>query len=207
MLRVVLSSSAAVRLDAARAFLDKHSPGAELLIVGASRGAADDLARDVAGARGATFGLHRFSLTQLAARLAAPALAERRLAPTTALGVQAVAARVLFESSAEGSLGYFHDVAPAPGFPRALARTLEELALATASAADLRRLPQSGPDLADLFERFEAQFEAASAVDRARLFGAATQAASAAGGPYAGCPLLLLDVAIANRTERALVAA
>ena len=207
MLRIVHSSSAAVRLDAARGFLDKHSSGAELLIVAASRGAADDLAREAAGARGATFGLHRFSLTQLAARLAAPSLAAGRLAPTTPLGVQAVAARVLFESSAEGSLAYFHDVAPAPGFPRALARTLEELALAGASTADLRRLPQGGPDLADLFERFEAQFEAAAAVDRARFFSAATQAAVAPGGPYARCPLLLLDVQVGSRTERALVAA
>src|SRR5947207_836150 len=207
MLRVVLSSSAAVRLDAARGFLDKHSSGAELLIVAASRGAADDLAREVAGAHGATFGLHRFSLTQLAARLAAPSLAAGRLAPTTPLGVQAVAARVLFESSADGSLAYFREVAPAPGFPRALARTLEELALAEASAADLRRLPQGGPDLADLFERFEAQFEAAAAVDRARFFSAATQVAAAPGGPYARCPLLLLDVPVASRTERALVAA
>jgi CRISPR/Cas system-associated exonuclease Cas4 (RecB family) len=207
MLRVILSSSAAIRFDAARAFLDKHSSGAELLIVGASRGAADDLARGSAAARGATFGLHRFSLTQLAARLAAPSLARGRLAPTTPLGVQAVAARVLFESAAEGSLAYFHDVASAPGFPRALARTLEELALADASAADLRRLPHSGRDLADLYERFEAQFEAASAVDRARFFNAATQAAASPDGPYVKCPLLLLDVPIAGRTERALVEA
>src|SRR5437867_1050402 len=121
MLRVILSSSAAIRLDAARTFLDSQGPAAEVVIVGASRGAADDLARDVAGARGATFGLHRFSLTQLAARLAAPALAASRLAPTTPLGVQAVAARVLFEADGDGSLAYFRDVAASPGFPRALA--------------------------------------------------------------------------------------
>src|SRR2546425_9746789 len=107
MLRVILSTSAAVRLDAARTFLEGHPPAAEIVIVGASRGAADDLARDVAGARSATFGLHRFSLTQLAARFAAPTLAASRLAPTTPLGVQAVAARVLFEAYGEGSLMYF----------------------------------------------------------------------------------------------------
>ena len=57
MLRVVISTSAAVRLDAAREFLAGRPPASELAIVGASRGAADDLARDVARRVGATFGL------------------------------------------------------------------------------------------------------------------------------------------------------
>src|SRR5205823_3703602 len=92
-------------------------------------------------------------------------------------------------------------------FPRALARTLEELALAGAGAAVLRNLRDSGPDLADLLDRFEAQFESASAVDRARFFRAATDAAAAAHGPYAGCPLALLDVPVASRTEGDFVAA
>src|SRR5262249_25839577 len=100
-----------------------------------------------------------------------------------------------------------HEVASAPGFPRALARTLEELALAGASAGELRRLPQSGPDLAELYERFEAQFEAAAAVDRARFLAAAAHAATTPNSPYARCPLLFLDVAASSRTERALVVA
>ena len=207
MMRVILSTSAAARLDAARAFLERFPPAAELLIVGASRGAADDLARELAAMRGASFGVSRFSLTQVAARLAAPSLAADRLAPTTPLGVQAVAARVLFEAQRDGSLTYFTDVSRAPGFPRALARTLEELALAGAPAGDLRRLRDSGPDLADLLDRFDAQFESASAVDRARFFRAATRAAAAARGPYANGPLLLVDVPVASRTERDFVAA
>ena len=64
----------------------------------ASRGAADDFVRDLARTRSATFGLYRFSLTQLAARFAAPFLARERLAPTTGLGVQAVAARAFATS-------------------------------------------------------------------------------------------------------------
>jgi hypothetical protein len=86
-MRIVLSSSAAVRLDAARQFVLDSPPAAEVLVVGATRGAADDLVRALAGARGATFGLYRFSLTQLAARLAAPLLAADRLSPATALGI------------------------------------------------------------------------------------------------------------------------
>ena len=51
--------------------------------------------------RGATIGLHRFSLTQLAARLAAPILAAERRAPATYLGSEAVAARATFEAQRE----------------------------------------------------------------------------------------------------------
>ncbi|HUC99760.1 MAG TPA: hypothetical protein VMR88_14820, partial [Candidatus Polarisedimenticolaceae bacterium] len=71
------SGSAAVRLRQARHFLDQFEPGAEVLLLGASRGSVDDLARAIALERGATFGLHRFSFTQFAARLAALELASR----------------------------------------------------------------------------------------------------------------------------------
>jgi CRISPR/Cas system-associated exonuclease Cas4 (RecB family) len=210
MVRLVTSSSAAARLAAARRFVLDTSPGSELLIVSASRGAADDLARDLARPRGATFGLYRFSLTQLAARLAAPRLALARLSPATALGVQAVAARALFDATTDGSLTYFTPVAGMPGFPRALARTLEELALATVAPATLRAAPEVGADLADLFDRFEARFQSASAVDRAAFLRAAAEAAAdptRGAHPYAACHLLLLDVPVAAAVERAFVEA
>ena len=76
----------------------RTAPG--VLIVSASRGAADDLARAVAVARGGAIGLHRFSLAQLAARLAAPVLAARGIAPVTFIGAEAVAARATFEARA-----------------------------------------------------------------------------------------------------------
>jgi hypothetical protein len=88
MLQIITSSSAAVRIHAARQFLLDSPPATDTLIVSASRGAADDFARDVGRSRGgSTFGLYRFSLTQLAARLAAPLLARDRVTPTTALGM------------------------------------------------------------------------------------------------------------------------
>src|SRR5580765_8525896 len=210
-MRVVLSSSAAVRLGAALTFVFDASPGTpgsadtEFLIVAASRAAADDFARTVARARGATFGMHRLSLTQLAARLAGPLLARDRLAPTTPLGVQAVAARALFDATRDGALSYFAPVANAPGFPRALARTLEEVSLAMVPAAAIRGLGDGGGDLAALLERFDEQFDAASAVDRSRFLSAATRAVAEHTNPYAQCRLLLLDVPIANATERAFV--
>ena len=206
MLNVLESASATRRLAAASAFIDRFPRDAEVLIVSASRGAADDLAREIGRVRGATFGLYRFSLTQLAARLAAPALAADRLSPTTPLGMEAVAARALFEAAGEGTLTYFQPVAATPGFPRALARTLEELSLAGSSAAALRRLPDGGPDVADLLERFDAQLELASAVGRARFFKTAARAA-ADGALYARCPLVLIDVVVSSAAERAFVSA
>jgi len=203
MVRLVTSTSAAMRLDAARRFVLDALPSTELLIVGASRGAADDFARSLARGRAATFGLHRFSLTQLAARLAAPLLTRDRLSPTTALGVQAVAARALFDAEHDGTLAYFAPVAGMPGFPRALARTLEELALAMMSTEALRGVDGGGRDLADLAERFEQQFERVSAIDRAAFLRTATRAAADPRQPYAASRLLLLDVAIGNATERA----
>src|SRR5262245_55352313 len=128
-MRVVLSTSADRRLTAARRFIEALPPTTEILIVGASPGAADDFARSLALHRGATFGLYRFSLTQLAARFAMPRLARLGLLPATALGTRAVAARVLFDSVQDAALSYLAPVAATPGFPRALARTLEELAL------------------------------------------------------------------------------
>src|SRR6185436_6165075 len=84
-LRIVESSEAARRLEAAHAWLTAHAERGAV-IVGASRGAADDLARALAKSRGGVLGLHRFSFTQLAAHLAAPALAARGAVPVTRIG-------------------------------------------------------------------------------------------------------------------------
>lgn len=204
-MRIVLSTSAAIRLDAARQFVLESPPAAEVLVIGATRGAADDFVREVAAARGATFGLYRFSLTQLAARLAAPRLAADGLSPATALGIEAVAARAVYDADTEASLQYFGPVASSPGFPRALARTLEELAQAAVPAGRLDGVSAGAPDLADLLGRFEAQFDAASTVDRAVFLRAATDAAGNPSGACASCRLVLLDLAIANAAERAFV--
>src|SRR5512142_3179453 len=152
----VQSGSAAIRLREARRFLDQFEPGAEVLLLGASRGAVDDFARAVSLERGATFGLHRLSVTQLAARLALMELAARERAPATALAHEAVATRAGFEAQRDGTLGYFSPVARTPGFPKALARTLLELRLAAVEKGELAGLPRSGPDLAALLDRVDA---------------------------------------------------
>ena len=89
----VQSGSAAVRLREARRFLEQFEPGAEVLLLGGSRGSVDDLARAISIERGATFGLHRLSFTQLAPRLAVMELASRARSHETP-GHEAVATPV-----------------------------------------------------------------------------------------------------------------
>ncbi|HUR33760.1 MAG TPA: PD-(D/E)XK nuclease family protein [Vicinamibacterales bacterium] len=206
-MRVIQSSSAAIRLDAARRFLLEAPPSAETLVLGATRGAADDFVRAVATGHGATFGIYRFSLTQLAARLAAPLLAADRLSAATALGIEAVAARAVYDAQGAGVLTYFGPVAASPGFPRALARTLEELSLAAVSGRHLHGASAGASDLAELLARFEAQFDAVATVDRAAFLAAATHAAADADGSYARCRLVLLDLAVTSTAEAAFVRA
>jgi len=62
--------SAAERIAALAEFIRSFAAATELLLVGSSREAVDDLVQGLAHTSGATFGLHRFSFTRLAARLA-----------------------------------------------------------------------------------------------------------------------------------------
>src|SRR5919198_3459461 len=176
MLEAFQSSSASERLRAAGAFVERFPAGTEVLIVGASRDAADDLARRVTAARGASFGLHRVSLTQLAVRFAAAEMARLGVAPATALGAEAVAARVSFEALRERALGYFAPVARFPGFAQALAATLGELRLGGGGASALERLDGPARDVAELARRFEAQLEEGKVADRTALLKIATRA-------------------------------
>src|SRR5262245_66537405 len=100
---VVRSSSARARLRAARTFVEQFRPDTELLVVAATRGAADDFARQIARER-ATFGLHRFSLTELAARAAAIRLTAAGRLPATSANAEAIAARAAFDA-VRGEIG------------------------------------------------------------------------------------------------------
>src|SRR5262249_45834615 len=169
-MHVVVSSSASVRLDAAREFLAGHPAGSEVVVIGASRGAADDLPRDMARRSGATFGLTRFSLTEVAARAAAAGLARTRRVPGSTAGAEAMAARAVFDARAAGELAYFGPVASLPGFPKALARTVHELRLTGVTADRLRATADpSISDLAELLTRIEEQLATRGADDRSAL--------------------------------------
>jgi hypothetical protein len=202
--RVSVSSQSADRLASARDLVRGCRPGTRVLIVGASRGAADDLAREVAMASRATFGLDRLSLTQLAARSALVALAADGRTPSTGLGAEAVAARAVFDARQAQALRFFAPVSAMPGFPRALARTLQELRLARVDRDVLPSLRPSGPDLSELLSRFEAGFEDAASVDRAELFRMAARVVRVS--PPAEV-VVLLDPVLEHPVERELVEA
>lgn len=206
MLQVLESPSAAERIAGATEFVQSFPSAAELLLVGSSREAIDDLVRGLAHRNGATFGMHRFSFTQLAARLAALKLALDGLAPGTSLGNDAVAARAVYEALATGELKYFSPVARLPGFVRATASTLGELRSAAVSADDLEPLEASARDNAALLRRFEEQLVSASIADRTALLRAATETVQV-GAALARCPTLFLDVPIHSAAERNLLAA
>src|SRR5262245_53054157 len=206
MLRVVVSTSASARLRAARHFLQQLPPATETLILGATRGAADDLVRGVAREAGATFGLTRFSLTELAAKAASVATADRR-APATRSAADAVAARAVFDAMAAGELEYFTPVAAMPGFSRAVARTAHELRLGRISTGDLSDRDPASTDIARLLSRIESQFGEAAVNDRAALFSVARAAIASGQTPWAQRPIVLLDVPVDSVVERQFVAA
>src|SRR5690554_6217199 len=97
-IRVIESSSTARRLDAARSFVRAHPPATEILLLGTTREAIDDFVRELSIESGATFGLHRFTLSQLAARLAEPTFAARGLAPCSGVANEALVTRAAFET-------------------------------------------------------------------------------------------------------------
>ncbi len=132
------------------------------------------------------------------------ALAADGQTPSARLGAEAVATRAAFDARRDGSLSYFGPVADTPGFPRALARTLQEIRLSEVEGRSLASLPLAGPDLANLLERFESLFRGASTVDRAELFRAAARLARR---QRVADVVVLLDVSIDHPALRDFVAA
>ncbi len=208
MIRILLSASNADRLSVAQEFVRSFPPATERLLIGGSREAVDHLVREVSVSEQATLGLHRFSLTQLAARLATTQFAGLGLVHSTSLGAEAVAARATFEVLERARLGYFQPVARRPGFARALASTVDELRLAGVEPTSLAELEEAGCDLAELLEAVENQLKNASVADRAMLFRTAARAAmQVEGEPYRLLPIVMLDVPISSAAQQDFVRA
>ncbi|MBS1152351.1 MAG: hypothetical protein H6Q89_4049, partial [Myxococcaceae bacterium] len=126
---IFISSSAALRVERAEAWLGHRAADCELLLVGGSAEGASDLARAFALKGGATFGWNRLSLRRLSLSLAERALLEAGLTPATPLAIEAIWIRVVHQLGQAGKLGRFAAVSEQPGLPRALARTVEETRL------------------------------------------------------------------------------
>ena len=200
--RLLLSESAARRLEAARGWLASElAEAGEVVLLAPSRGAADDLLRQSCNAGAGVFGVHRLSPLKLASELATRGLAERGLAPVSALGVEALAARAIARAHADGALGYFAPVAEAPGLVRALAATLRELRADEVDGDDLTATGPPGRDLAVLLGLYREELERWSLADDALLFELARDISEDGGHGLLDLPLLLLDISPRGAVE------
>ena len=206
--RLIIAHDSATRLWAAAEWLNDYPPDAEIQIVSSTREAGDEFVRNAAFKSGARFGLTRFTLNHLAASLAATELARAGLVPASGLALIAVAARSIHLLHRAGRLSYFKPVAEKPGFPVAVARTLEELRMNDADVKSLQKLPRGGADVAALAESVASELDEAKIADRARVFEAAiTVVERKAPHHPVGLPLLLLDVQLNSSREAKLIAA
>jgi ATP-dependent helicase/nuclease subunit B len=205
MLKVLISPAASDRLSAAAQFLSGFPHAAEIFIIGGTRAAADDFVRQYARLQGATFGIHRFSLVQLAARISALRLAANGQVPCSALGIEAAVVRAVHDAHSNGSLQYFSSVALLPGFAKAVRATTSELRAAGIAADDLEHLPPPASDVSSLLAAIDGQLAAAHLVDMASVMRTAASALRDNEVSLASAPVLLLDVAIHSKTECELV--
>ncbi len=178
-------------------FLAAHRE-AEVLVVGSSRGAADDFIRSVAPY--GILGVHTVTFTQLVTTLASEEVAERSLTPLSQLSQEALAARVVHENLAK--LDYFGPVAGMPGFVKALASTLNELRLEAVDLSALERCGQPGPDLVRLALAYDAELTERGLVDWSMLLNLAASAATRRQHPWTRLPMLWLDLPVRHARHR-----
>jgi len=195
-IRTLKSTSYAALQPEISAFLDEHR-GREVLIIAAVRSTADDLVWSTSG-RGLV-GVHRFTVTQLAALLAANHLAEKKRKIASAFVSEAIAARVAYEVRQKNSWTYFGDVAGMPGFPKALARTLTELRFNAVKASKLRDISVVGKDLSIALNEYDRQLENGVIADVPEIYDAAINVARHHRHRFLDLPIVLLDVPIRNQ--------
>ncbi len=163
------------RIARARAWLAARSPAEELLIIGASLDAANELAPGVVQTSGSAFGWHRFTLAQLAATLSAPKMAARGIVSVDRLGVQAIVCRVVHTLSSSGGLGRYASISQTPGFSRAIASVLTELRLARLAPEALGKV---APDMLFLLRAYEAELAEGKLTDWPGMMAVAAETAS-----------------------------
>jgi len=141
-------------------------------------------------------------LNVLASRLAQHSLATSGTAPASKLSFTAIVARAIHSLQSEDKLSYFEPVATRPGFPIAVAKTLEELRMNEVDPDMLTRLTRGGNDLASIANLVEQELKESNLSDRAASYRAAIDSiTSPENAAYLGLPLLLLDVAVGSRLE------
>ena len=171
----------------------------ELLVVGATVDAANELVRQVASRSGAAFGWHRISLAQLVSIVAARELAHRGVVPLTKVGTDAIATRLIHRLRDEGKLGRYVSVSETPGFPRAIASVIAELRSAGVRSSELKAVV---PDLEPIVREYEHELAEGGFIDWSGTLELATSAISRPDRHrLVGLPTLLLDVAVRTEAE------
>ena len=192
-------------LPRAAAFLADRAVSSEAVVLAPTRAAAGELAL-LAFPNGCQ-GVHTLTLMQLAASIAAPQLGRRSLAPISRLGIEAIAARIVFEARRGNRLSYFSPVAQMPGFARAAAKTIFELRLQQIAPSELASAGASGRDLAHLLNLYQQELDQRSLADLPLLVQLAAEEASQNQHRFLGLPLVLLNFAVESRSHEELIAA
>jgi len=201
---LLVSRSSSSLLDRAATFLRTHSRNSEVLILGPTRAAANELA--LAAFDLGCQGVHALTITQLAAQLAAQSMGRHALAPISRLGIEALAARVVHTAHSTGQLNYFSPVALTPGFARALAKTVAELRLNQINSTELTSTGAPGADLAHLLALYENELSQRSLADLPILLQLATEEAERGVHRLLKLPLILLDLPVDSLTHSKLLA-
>ncbi len=180
--------------DRAAQFLLSHTP---TLILATTREAADDAVRHCCSTPGTAIGgVYRHTVRDLVLALSEAPMLERGLQPVRRIAREAIAADIAARNRSR--LTYLAPVASFPGFPRALARTLEDLRLNRITAAQLHSAGRSGADLALLLEAYE------EALANGRFADHAARCVLALDNIPARA-LLLLDIDVRTVVERQLI--
>jgi CRISPR/Cas system-associated exonuclease Cas4 (RecB family) len=200
--KLEVAAEAELRLRIAREWIQAFPRDTEILLLAYSTEAAVDLQLSVVSNAGSWFGIKRQTLNSIAARLAQLSLVALESAPASRFSFIAVVARAIHALNSEGKLKYFAPVASKPGFPVAVARTLDELRMNQLGPEALKDQARGGPDLSAIAAEVDRQLKASRLADRATIFKSAIDSIDSTRKPL---PLLLLDVAPDSRLESELI--
>jgi ATP-dependent helicase/nuclease subunit B len=183
----------------ATAFVEEFRQRGPVLVLAPTLLAADEVAR--AACTRALLDVHRFAFREFVAELSASELLRREIVPVGRFAREAIAARIVAVALDRGELTYLAPVARFPGFPRALARTLEELRLNFVDLMELSRCGDSGPDLGLLLTEYSAELSKRKLADHAARVGFAREAILSKNGRFSQMAVVALDARPRTRME------
>jgi len=204
--QLMVSSRTRARLEVAQAWMRSLARDREVLLLVPHSIAADHLIHSLVADGGSRFGIQRFTLNRLAGWLAAPELARRQLLPCTSLSLTAVVTRAIHHVVDRGEARRLATVARRPGFPRAVARTFEDLRAAGVTPDRVRAVADAAP-IAPFLDAIEEELTNSQLTDRAEVFSIAEDAIEQGATSFLGHPLLLLDLPLNDALEQRFIAA